>query len=261
MSEPSPERIADNLPLDMRENLIAYASARFDPSEREAFEQRLIEDEDFSQQLLLAEEDLLEDYAGGLLEPATHEALRSWVMSSERRRAKVQLIQAMRQQARKARVQQITRRWLAVAACLLTAAGLAVWHGLRSRTSGPSVASYVSPPASLKPDVILLAAERVRGTNAPAEATYLVHNQRPISLQVLLSESTGGPYTLEVRSATVSSNWPAIHATNLMPQSASGVVFIEITLPANRLSTGEYSATLNSARGAFISRFRVQAKE
>jgi anti-sigma factor RsiW len=261
VSELSPERTAADTPLNMRRNLIAYVSARFDPSERDAFEQRLLDDEDFSQQISLTEEDLLEDYAGGLLEPATHEALHPWIMNSERRRAKVQLIQAMRLQARKMRAQQMTRRWLAVAACVLTAVGLAIWHGLRPSTPEPSVASRVSPPAPPKPDVILLAAERVRGTNAPVEATYVVHNQTPVSLQVLLSESAAGPYSLEIHSATVHSNWPAIHATNLMPQLASGVSFLEVKLPANRIPTGEYSAAVRSPSGTSISRFRVQSEE
>jgi hypothetical protein len=123
-----------------------------------AFEERLLEDEEFSRQTAELEDDILEDYAAGSLSPAEQESLRPWIMASPWRREQVQVTRLLLQNSRrKLQTRMSAWLWLTAAACIISAAVLFVRHRVPSAVpTASSKPGEVSPlPVSPKANVIL----------------------------------------------------------------------------------------------------------
>jgi hypothetical protein len=97
--------------------------------------------------------------------------------------------------------------------------------------------------------VILLAAERLRGTEPPKSAAYTLHPEAPIRLQILLPRaSAGAAYTLSIRPAhsqTALARFPRLAA-----QRESGTLYLEATLAPGALQPGAYVVTVASPGAA-----------
>jgi len=248
-----------NLPLPgLRTSLLAYIDGTMPADERELFERRLLEEDEFSEQIALAEQDLLDDYAAGTLSVEQKDNLDSWVLSSDRRREHVRLTRALllRSQllARKSRI----RYWplaAAVAACMLISTGV-VWLYPRHHPPIAVTADVHSskPAIPIHRDVILLNAERVRG--ATQEATYEIHAGSPISLQVVLpAKSNGTTFSLLIRSERKLVE--PLRYEGLVQHQMGDLSYVEVALPARTLAAGHYTAQLTTPNGPLTALFRV----
>jgi hypothetical protein len=264
VSELSPERPVPGASVSSRRNFIAYVSGTLAAAERDDFEERLLKDEEFSQLTALFEEDVLEDYAAGSLTSAEQKSLRPWIMASARRREHVQVTRLLLQNSRpRLQTRKPVWLWLTAAACVISAALLFVRHRAPSAmTTASSKPVQVSSPAiSPKANVILLVAERLRGSATQKESAYVVHPEAVTHLQVLLPGAENGMrYTLLLRPTHADRSQPdLVRVDGLAAQNASGERYIETTLPPGHLSPGVYLAEVTSRDGSFAVRFRVSA--
>lgn len=271
MRKVSPDRAMSAASPELRRSFIAYVSGSLSISERDAFEQRLLEDEHFAQQITALEEDILEDYAAGALEPAEQAALRTWVMASARRREQVRLTRLMLLQSpRKPHASKEIWVWLAAAAaCILAGAGIFAWRRAPSPVLAPSAPPVASvhapspaPAVAPQPDVILLIAERLRGTNTRNENRYVVHSKSSVHIQILIPNADAASrYTLVLRSEDRSDTpQPPVHVEGLLPHTASRESYVETTIPSGSLHSGTYLAQVSSKAGTFATLFRVSAQ-
>jgi anti-sigma factor RsiW len=266
VSELSPERPIPGASVSLRRNFIAYVSGTLAAAERDDFEERLLKDEEFSQLTALLEEDVLEDYAAGSLTSAEQKSLRPWIMSSARRREHVQVTRLLLQSSRP-RLQ--TRKsvwlwlWLTAAACVISAALLFVRHRVPSAipTASSKPVQVSSQPIFPKANVILLVAERLRGSATQNESAYVVRPEATTHIQVLLPGAENRMrYSLLLRPTDDDrSQQDLVRVDGLAAQNASGEQYIEIKLPPGQLSPGAYLAEVRSRDGSFAVRFRVSA--
>jgi tetratricopeptide (TPR) repeat protein len=130
----------------------SYLLGELGPQETQALEERLLREENFVEQLLLLEDELIEDYVRGALTPGERARFESDFLSTPKRRRKLMLIKGIRNYADRRpaaavgtrdraglaaflRGYLLSPRWGAVAlAVLLVAAGVGAW-GLFSRRS------------------------------------------------------------------------------------------------------------------------------
>jgi hypothetical protein len=230
-----------------------------------AFEERLLEDEEFSRQTAELEDDILEDYAAGSLSPAEQESLRPWIMASPWRREQVQVTRLLLQNSRrKLQTRMSAWLWLTAAACIISAAVLFVRHRVPSAVpTASSKPGEVSPlPVSPKANVILLVAERLRGSATEKESMFVVHPNAPTRIQVLLPGAENGMrYSVLLHSIDDDrSRHALVRVDDLAAQIASGERYIETTLPPGRLPPGAYLAEVKSREGSFAVRFRIRAQ-
>jgi hypothetical protein len=264
VSELSPERPVPGASVSSRRNFIAYVSGTLAAAERDDFEERLLKDEEFSQLTALLEEDVLEDYAAGSLTSAEQKSLRPWIMASARRREQVQVTRLLLQNARpRLQTRKPVWLWLTAAACVISAALLFVRHRVPSAmpTASSKPLQVSSPTISPKANVILLVAERLRGSATQKESAYVVRPEAATHIQVLLPGAENGMrYTLLLHPADDDrSQSHLVRVDGLAAQNASGEQYIETTLPPGHLSPGAYLAEVRSRDGSFAVRFRVSA--
>ncbi len=113
----------------------------------------------------------------------------------------------------------------------------------------PAATPSTSPAAARSPDVILLAAERLRGPAPSQSAAYTLHPDAPIRLQVLLPRASAASvsahaYTLSVRPANsqaMLARFPGLSALR-----ESGTLYLEATLAPSTLKPGAYIVTVTS---------------
>ena len=265
MSELSPERPVFGASADLRRSFIAYVSGTLAVAERDAFEERLLEDEEFSQLTAELEDGILEDYAAGSLTSAEQESLRPWIMASARRREHVQVTRLLLQNSRrKLQTRTSVWLWLMAAACIISAAVLFVRH--RTPSAIPTASSkpeqVSSQPISPRANVILLVAERVRGSATQKESAYMVRPEAATRIQILLPSTEDGiRYTLLLRHTDDDrSRHDVVRVDDLATQNASGERYIETTLSPGELPAGAYLAEVRSRGGSFVVRFHVRAQ-
>jgi hypothetical protein len=226
--------------------------------ERDLFERRLLEEDEFSEQIALAEQDLLDDYAAGTLSSKQNDKLDSWVLSSDRRREHVRLTRALLLRSQLSSRKSHIRYWpfaAAVAACLLVSIGI-VWLYPRHHQPIAVTADVHQPKLAIpiRPDVILLSSERVRG--ATQEATYEIHSGSPITLQVVLpSKSNGSVFALLIRSERKQDE--PLRYEGLVQHQMGDISYVEVALPAGTLPAGHYTAQLTTPNGPLTALFHV----
>lgn len=264
MSELSPEPPVPGASVSSRRNFIAYVSDTLAAAERDDFEERLLKDEEFSQLTALLEEGVLEDYAAGSLTAAEQESLRPWIMASARRREHVQVTRLLHQNSRpRLQTRKSVWLWLTAAACIISAALLFVRlhppSAIPTASSRPvQISSQTTAP---KANVILLVAERLRGSATQKESAYTVRPEAATHIQVLLPGAENGMrYTLLLRASDDDRSQPdLVRVDGLAAQNASGEQYIETTLAPGHLSPGAYLAEVRSRDGSFAVRFCVSA--
>jgi hypothetical protein len=265
VSELSPERPISNGSTDLRQNFIAYVTGTLAAAERDAFEERLLADEEFSQLAVLVEQDVLEDYATDSLISTEQESLRPWIMASARRREHVQVTRLLLQNSRrKFQTRKSVWLWLAAAACIAFSAMLFVHPHVPSPIlTASSKPSQISPePIAPQANVILLVAERLRGSATQNESVYALRLQAPTRIQVILpSADNEARYTLLLRlTENDHSLQDIVRVGGLAVRNVSGERYIETTLPPGHLRPGTYIAEVRSSDGNYAVSFRVSAQ-
>jgi hypothetical protein len=257
------EEILDGFPQDVNEKLVAYLSRDLSANQREAFENRILEDEFFSQQIEEAQFALLEAYAEGSLPPEVHERLTPWAASSNYAREHLSITRRLKKLSSPSahrRVRSATLWLFAAAACLLFAA--LPWVFLRRHPSPPNVAKlepqHVPAPAATTPNTILLVAERLRGAGPPVQPleTFPIEGSIPLRLQIVLPAShSSNTYSVVVRHITNSR--PVARFAGIKTQGPAQTPHIEVILPAHTLQSGEYMADVETPGDLFHVPFRV----
>jgi hypothetical protein len=186
-------------------------------------------------------------------------------MASPWRREQVQVTRLLLQNSRrKLQTRTSVWLWLTAAACIISAAVLIARHRVPSAVpTASSKPGQVSPqPLPQRPNVILLVAERLRGSDTEKESAYVVRPEAPTRIQVLLPGADNGMrYTLLLRPTDHDRNsHDLVRVDELAAQNASGERYIETTLPPGQLPAGSYLAEVRSIDGRFAVRFRVGAQ-
>lgn len=253
---------------DLRSALLRYISGRSTESERAEFEERLLTDQEFSDDAAVCEQELIDAYALQQLSVDDMEGLRGWIESSPDRMQRVKMARALLlTPPRKFRIQRRIAFVLAAAACLLLAVTLRLTQRvtqknstLVSQTSATNTQPVPMPaatvPGAIKPDVILLAVERVRGEQQIA--SYEVHRSAPVQLQIMLGGETARTgYKLQV----VPLEGPSqilLEKTNLQAQSMNGQLYLNVTLPPGYLPPATYSASVSRRGETLVSHFTLK---
>ena len=217
----------------MRRYLLGLA----DPQSREELEQRLFSDDQvFWERLTIAEDELIDDYAAGLLGAEESAAFTSTFLRSDERRSKLAFAQAIREYAQEGRTASrgawhwlrtpaAVPRWVAAVAAslVLMAAGLAWQLNTSIRPAAP-LAVTVAP--GLLRDA---GAETVRVR--PAKNCQVVH----LDLQ-----AAAGPYTEYAATLHDENGAPSWSQFSLTGTLREGVVVVRLTVPCDLLPEGDY---------------------
>lgn len=262
-----------DFPTNPRDQLLAYITGAMSRDQRDAFEQRMIDDDDFSACIALAEQELLEDYATNTLTANESQTLGPWVQASPRRMEHIRLTRDLLLHSKRHTTTNIpttkasarsTQRYLAtigaIAACLFLAAVL-FWklhpHAATPLPQNAHLQLPATPPAAITripPDTILLTVERTRGASQPP-ATYTLHAAAPIRLQFMLpASSKPEAHSLQLRTGSTNS---VTHYNNLTLHTIGGMKYLELLLSPNTLPPGSYTAEISGPSGRFISSFRI----
>lgn len=256
---------------DLRVNFLHYIMGRLPELDRTRFEERLLEDQDFSDAAAACEQELIDAYALHRLDVEEARAVRLWIEASPERVQRVAIARAFLQATP---MQSVRRRQigiaLAIAACLLLAASLylataKIVH--RPTSTQLSAASTLQPQnqtpppiteqrEAATPDIVLIAAERVRGEQKPT--TYQVHRNAPIQLQILLpSEAEHSGY--QVRVTTLADPGKVLLQQNdLKAQSLNGQLYLTVTLPPGSLPPATYTASISKRGETLLSTFTLK---
>jgi hypothetical protein len=251
---------------DLRAKFLQYVMGRLPGPERASFEEQLLADHDLSDAAADCEQDLIDAYALRQLNPEESREVGLWIEASPDRVARVAIARALLQRSpqRSSGRQRITIA-LAVAACLVAAVALYVVDTRMHRadkaaqfaaaTPAPPINPAIAANTTIKPDIILIAAERVRGEQKTA--TYPIHQDSPIQLQILLpGESARSGYKLRV-TTLADRNRVLIERDDLEAQSFDGQLYLTISLPAGTLPPATYLAAVSRQNDILTSPFSL----
>jgi hypothetical protein len=253
-------------PDDLRASFLRYITGRLPEPDKTHFEERLLEDQDFSDTAAACEQELIDDYALHRLDAEETRAVGLWIEASPERVARVTmarvLLQATPQRGQQKKKTSIT---LAAAASLLAAATLYMVNSKMSHhqqqatqlsASNTAPQDQTAAAATTKPDIVLIAAERIRGEEKTA--TYQIHRERPIQLQVLLpGETNHSGYQLRIVSLADPSK-TLLEQNELEAQSLAGQLYLTATLPPGSLPPATYTASVSRQGDTLISTFALK---
>ena len=222
----------------MRRYLLGLA----DPQSREELDERLFSDDQvFWERLTIAEDELVDDYAAGVLSAEESAAFTSSFLRSEERRAKLAFAKAIREYAREGRPARhgvwdwlrapaAAPRWVvAVAASLVLMVSGLVWQ-LNSGSRPLAPIAVTLTPGLLRDAGAETA--RVR----PARGCQVVH----LDLQ-----AAAGPYTEYAATLHDVNGAPAWSQFSLTANAREGVVIVRLTVPCDLMPEGDYWVRLS----------------
>jgi anti-sigma-K factor RskA len=257
-------------PEELRVSFLHYIMGRMPEPERTRFEEHLLEDQDFSDAAAVCEQELIDAYALHRLNAEETKTVGLWIEASPRRVERVAiartLLLATPQQGLRRRQIGIV---LAAAACVFMAATLylvntkVLHHGQK-----PTLSAANTPPAQIqtptaatsseaaRPDIVLIAAERVRGKQE--SATYQVHRERPIQLQVVLPGQTARSGYQVRLTLLANQSRVLLQQDNLEAQTLAGQLYLTVTLPPGSLPPATYTASVTHQGNTLISTFTLK---
>jgi hypothetical protein len=255
---------------NVRSALLAYIGNTLSVSDRETFDRRLLEDEEFSRQVDEAEFQLVEAYADRTLAPDERAIVDAWITRSPQRHARAAITAALRASAIEASTLHLARRragpvWIwavAVAACV---ALLATLPWLHRKPPAPAVVARLNPAPNLQPkatgeDTILLKAQRLRaaGERPGIPVTYRLHVDRATRMQIIVpSAAPPGPYSVDLRQSTTQQAAAPVHLQGLSVNRKNSLSYVEFLLPADSLAKGTYELNLHSLGETYRIQFSV----
>jgi hypothetical protein len=258
-------------PQDLRVSFLHYIMGRMPEPDRARFEEQLLEDQDFSDAAAACEQELIDSYALHRLDAEETRAVGLWIEASPKRVERVAMARALLL----ATPQRGLRRKrigfaLATAACLFAAATLYLLNSrlLHHAPKAAQLSAANAPPSQTQapaaanssqaatPDIVLIAAERVRGKQETA--TYQVHRESPIQLQVVLPGQTArSGYQVRV-TPLADPGKILLQQNNLEAQSISGQLYLTVTLPPGSLPPATYTASVSRQSNTLVSIFTVK---
>lgn len=253
-------------PDDLRASFLQYITGRLPEPDRTRFEELLLEDQDFSDAAAACEQELIDNYVLHRLDEEDARAIGLWIEASPERVERVTMARALLQATPQTRRKKKTNIALAAAASLLVAATLYLVNTkmLRHEQSTTQLSAANTAPqnpappaaATTKPDIVLIAAERTRGEQKTA--TYQVHRENPIQLQVVLpGETAHSGYQLRIASLADQSK-TLLQQNDLEAQLISGQLYLTVTLPPGSLPPATYTASISRHGDTLVSTFTLK---
>lgn len=244
---------------------LRYLTNGLSTTEQEEFESRLLGDHEFSDEMAVCEQELIDAYATQALTASKMAELKPWIENSSKRLQRVEMAQALlRQKQTSVWMGWRTATVLGLAACFLLAIGLVLaWSSWQKKQQPQAESSKAHTPAgnpspaplTVKPDVILVVAERIRGDQKIP--TFAIHPAHPVQLGILLTTDVGSDYSVRVIS-TQPALHPVFEQQDLKPQSANGQSYLSLSLPAESLHPGTYDVVVKRGQDTLIARLVVQ---
>jgi len=274
--------LSDRKRSALRGQLIAYLAETMPEAQREGFEQRLLNEDAFSEQIHYAQQELLEDYAAGALSAVHRKQLGPWILSSSGRRQHVQLTSDLLYRARHSRAIAVRLALAITAACVLLFWGLRSLHplqyfhgappppaahvnqppptfiapGERSTLEDPASIASADAPTAIQPVVVQLVPEHVRGESLPTVIySYTIPAPSPILLQILVPSDSGCEYsvTIHAETAAVADR----HIERVACVTVRDSQYVDVDLPPGSLPPGQYTARISGPDGSLMGRFIV----
>lgn len=258
-------------PEDLRVSFLHYIMGCMPEPDRVHFEEKLLEDQDFSDAAAACEQELIDTYVLHRLNAEESRTIGLWIEASPRRVERVGMVRTLLQvTAQRDLRQKRIGVALAAAACLLMAATLylvsakVLHHGQKPTLSAANApppqnqapATLTTPSEAAKPDVVLIAAERVRGKQETV--TYQVHRESPIQLQVvLLGQTARSGYQLRLTPMADQSKI-LLQQNNLEAQTLAGQLYLTVTLPPGDLPPATYTASVTRQGNTLVSTFTLK---
>jgi len=252
-------------------SFLQYIMGRMPEPDRTRFEEHLLEDQDVSDAAAVCEQELIDAYALHRLNEEETKTVSAWIEASPRRVERVAIARTLLQVTpqRGLRRKRIGVA-LAAAACLLMAATLylvntkVLHHGQKPNLSAANApppqnqtpATSTTSSEAPQPDVVLIVAERVRGKQETA--TYQIHRDSPIQLQVvLLGQTARSGYQVRLTPLADQSNI-LLQRDNLEAQTLAGQLYLTVTLPPGALPPATYTASVTRQGNTLVSTFTLK---
>lgn len=237
---------------DTRELLLRFLLGELPADEIDAFEQRLLSDQEFADRIAEARYDLLDAYAAGELDASTRQRVAKALLQNPR--GSVGLAVAQKLQGTRVASKEPTRQpnagwtigrkrvWIPIAAAIaLAIAGtLYVRH---QKTPSTSVAGIQNPQPSHAPGrseaafVLLLEPQVTRGAGQP-RTVVLPPQMASVEVQLVLgAQEHAGPYQVVLKSQQ---GQQIASLGNLQPRSLGQTRFLQVSIPARLVPSGNY---------------------
>ena len=253
---------------NLRAKFLQYLAHKLPEDERTVFEQQLLTHPDFSDAVAAQEQELIDAYAAGALAPEEVQCVRSWIKAYPKRMQRAGMARALLfSKSQKVRRKRLIAIVLAAAACMLMTIGISLRVTTNSNSEVPTgpIANTIpsrnqsnqSVENAQEPAVILLVAERIRGTQPIT--TYNIRPDVPVQLQVMLvSGSANTSYTLKITSLDGDQH-TLLQKQNLSPQLIEGRLYIKATFPPGSLPPATYSASVSRGGEVVTANFTVKS--
>ncbi len=251
----------------LRLELLRYLTGEMSEDKRTAFESRLLGDQEFSDAVAVCEQDLIDAYASETLDQDQMRSIQPWIESSPGRIQRVEIARALLvRRPQRIRREQRLAGILALAACALIGLGITLNQAGKPNSKpiqdGKAVAAVPTPGETaprastpVKPDVILVVAERIRGEQPIT--TYQIHRDIPVQLQIVLM--SGAAHATYAATVTSSRTQRIVFAEKgLKTQEKNRQSYLDVTLPAGSLPAATYNLVVTGGGEALISRFAVR---
>ncbi len=226
-------------------------------------------DQEFSDAVEVAEQDLIDAYALGSLTPKEARSIQTWIEASPRRMQRVIMARALLiRWPQNIRRRKYATIMLVAAACILATVGITL--GLTSkltRQNSKGISSGMvaavqnrtpgtSPVNSAKPQVILLVAERIRGQHQTT--THQLHSGVPVQLQIILvGETARSGYLLRIHSLSGDKH-VFLECKDLNAEQVDGQSYIKVDFSPKSLPPGAYSVFVSRDGEMLVSDFAVR---
>ena len=224
-----------------------YLLGELPESERPALEERFFADDEFFDQLLDAENDLLDAYVRGELSRGQQERMAAKLEREPGAQRELALASALaRAASRTARVRRSFSGWLWTLAA--TAAALAIWGGwlaTANREMSQRLLAFERRPAPAPPGVfaVSIPAGQQRGSGPSASPPIVVPPSAEfVSLSLQLAP--GEPYRDYSMILRTARGEEVARFAGLSPTTLAGSTAVEVYLQASLLPAGEYEVAL-----------------
>lgn len=235
--------------------MIAYLLHQLPETERQAFEDRLMDENVLFEQLQDTEAELLDAYAHGKLAAPDRERVEKYLLGSPSQRQKLHFAQALNRTFSPP-AQSLSWRFIATAAAAIVLFATSAWLAIDNSRLRRNVPAAVAPPAPAAP--VFLAELRSDSTTRSA-APALVQMQLPAPTQVVridLQLDAGDEN--QTLAASLSRDGVEIWKEEpIQPEPRDFGFAAPMWIPAAHLNPGEYLVKL-TARGSLINDYRFK---